>query len=585
MKELLTLNSLIYKYKWRILLGALFILASNFIQVYSIRFVGKAINFIDESFSNQQDNTDFDELLLYGGLIIGLPIISGFLTFLQRQTIIVASRYIEFDLKNEIFQHYQVLDQTFYKLNRTGDLMNRISEDVGYVRQYLGPGIMYPINLVTLSIILIVEMLLIDRSLTLYTLAPLPVLSVLIYFISSKINKKSREVQEEQSNLSSYVQDIFSGIRVIKSFNKENRIKEAYAEKAAVYKTKALNLANIQAFFSPLVLIVIGLSQIMILYAGGVEYINGEITELGTLAQFFMYLNMLIWPFVSLGWISMVVQRAEASMKRINEFLSAEPHVKNTGDVVKQIKGEITFKNVSFIYENTGIKALNQVSFHLPAGTTMAILGRTGSGKTTLVELVARLYDPNEGEILIDGIPLKSYELNSLRTQIGFVPQEAFLFSEKLSHNIAFAMDDVSQDIIEDYAKKADVHHNIQNFQQGYETKVGERGVTLSGGQKQRISIARALIKKPQILIFDDSLSAVDTTTEEQIIQNIQEASKAKTTLIVTHRISSAKHAEKIIVLENGSIIQEGTHESLLAVDGEYKSLYEAQLQEESESN
>lgn len=578
MKELLTLNHLIFKYKWRILLGALFILASNFIQVYSIRFVGKAINFIDASFSQQQDQSNFNQLLIYGGLIIGLPVISGILTFLQRQTIIVASRYIEFDLKNQIFKHYQVLDQIFYKKNRTGDLMNRISEDVSYVRMYLGPGIMYPINLIILSTILIIEMLLIDQSLTFYTLAPLPILSVLIYFISSKINQKSKEVQEEQSNLSSYVQDVFSGIRVIKSFNKEERIKDAYADKAALYKTKALNLANIQAFFSPMILVVIGLSQILILYVGGKEYIEGDITDLGTLGQFFMYLNMLIWPFASLGWISMVVQRAEASMKRINEFLSAMPEVENTGNISQEIKGDIQFNHVSFVYENTGIKALEDINLHIPAGQTVAILGRTGSGKTTLAEMVARLYDPTEGEVLIDGVSVKDFELNSLRSQIGFVPQEAFLFSETVKDNISFAIDDASDSLVQQFAKTADVHHNIIGFQKGYETKVGERGVTLSGGQKQRISIARALIKKPKVLIFDDSLSAVDTTTEEKIIQNIQEASKAKTTLVITHRISSAKHADKIVVLENGKIIQEGTHISLLAQEGAYKNLYDAQL-------
>ncbi|MXV37518.1 ATP-binding cassette domain-containing protein [Flavobacteriaceae bacterium Ap0902] len=581
MKELLTLNKLIYKYKGRIFLGALFIILANIIQVYSIRFVGKAINFIDNSFNNQQDNTDFNQLLLYGGLVILLPILSGIMVFLQRQTIIVASRYIEFDLKNDIFWHYQELDQTFYKKNRTGDLMNRISEDVGYVRQYLGPGIMYPINLVTLSIILIIEMLLIDRTLTLYTLAPLPILSIVIYFISSRINRKSREVQEEQSNLSSYVQDIFSGIRVVKSFNKEESIRSAYAIEAKNYKAKALSLANIQAFFFPMVLTIIGLSQILILYAGGNQYIEGNITDIGTLGQFFMYLNMLIWPFVSLGYISMVVQRAEASMKRINEFLSAQPLVKNIGNIQRKIEGEIEFNNVSFVYENTGIKALNRINLHILAGSTVAILGRTGSGKTTLAELIPRLYDPTEGDVKIDGIPLRDYELNSIRTQIGFVIQEAFLFSEKVKDNISFAVDDSNDALVQKYAKIADVHENIENFQEGYETKVGERGVTLSGGQKQRISIARALIKEPKILIFDDSLSAVDTTTEENIIKNIQENSKSKTTIVITHRISSAKHADKIIVLENGTIIQEGSHDELLLQQGEYKKLYEIQLQED----
>lgn len=582
MKELFSLNKLIYKYKWLIFWGAIFVIATNVISVYSIRFIGKAINLIDVAFSNTGETVSLNQLLLYGALIIVLPIISGILTFFQRQTIIVASRHIEFDLKNDIFKHYQELDTAFYKKNRIGDLMNRISEDVGYVRMYLGPGIMYPINLISLSIILIVEMLLINKSLTFYTLAPLPILSVLIYFISSIINKKSREVQEEQSNLSSYVQDIFSGIRVIKSFNKENQIKSSYAENARNYKVKSISLANTQAFFFPMMLLVIGISQILILYAGGTAYINGEIQEIGTVAQFFMYLNMLIWPFASLGWISMVVQRAEASMKRINEFLQATPSVVNTVSEKMHINGEITFENVSFVYENTGIKALDNINFNLKPKETLAILGKTGSGKTTLVELVARLYDPTSGRVLIDGIPLSEFNLNDVRQQIGFVPQEAFLFSETLANNIAFSVDDATMEDIYEYAKKADVHHNIEGFKEGYETKVGERGVTLSGGQKQRISIARALIKDPKILIFDDSLSAVDTETEENILQNIQEVGAEKTILIVTHRVSSAKHADKIIVLHNGKIIQEGTHENLLSQDGHYKDLYEMQLNEES---
>ena len=581
MKELFSLNPLIWRYKWLLLWGAVFVIASNFISVYSIRYVGKAINFIDDALTKSAANAELKQLLFYGFLVIALPVLSGALTFLQRQTIIVASRHIEFDLKNEIFKHYQVLDTTFYKNNRTGDLMNRISEDVGYVRMYLGPGIMYPINLVSLAIILIIEMLVIDKSLTFYTLAPLPILSVLIYFISKKINLKSQEVQAEQSNLSSYVQDIFSGIRVIKSFNRENTIKNTYAGLAADYKGKSISLANIQAFFFPLMLLVIGISQILILFAGGKEYIQGEITEIGTVAQFFMYLNMLIWPFASLGWISMVVQRAEASMKRINEFLNAQPEVYNSVEKTTEIEGDLTFENVTFTYQNTGITALKNVSFHLPKGQTLAILGKTGSGKTTLAELVARLFDPTSGMIKIDGIPLPQINLNSLRSQIGFVPQEAFLFSETLRDNIGFAMDDVQLDDVETYAKKADVHNNIIDFTAGYETKVGERGVTLSGGQKQRISIARALIKNPKILIFDDSLSAVDTETEENILQNIREASAQKTTLIITHRVSSAKHADKIIVLHKGEIIQEGTHDMLLSQAGEYRELYEIQLNEE----
>lgn len=578
MKELFKLNKLILRYKWHIFAGFTFIVAANYISVYMIRFVGDAINFLEESLNKSQENIEIKRLLIYGSLIIFLPILTGLFSFMKRQTVIVASRHIEFDLKNKIFKHYLNLDTNFYKQNRTGDLMNRISEDVGYVRMYLGPGIMYPMELLSLSLILILEMIHIDGMLMLYTLLPLPILSVLIYLVSSRIYEKSRLVQEEQSNLSSDVQDMFSGIRVIKSYNKEAHIQDVYNKKAELYKKKSINLANIQAFFSPMLMLIIGLSQILILYVGGTRYINGEITEIGTLAQFFMYLNMLIWPFASLGWISMVIQRAEASMKRINDFLFTEPKVKNLILNHTEIYGSISFENVSFTYENTDIQALDNVSFNLAQGETLAVMGKTGSGKTTLAELIVRLYEPSSGSIKIDGIPLSELNLNELRTQIGFVPQEAFLFSDKIIQNICFALDENDLELAQNYAKKADVHHNIEGFNKGYETKIGERGVTLSGGQKQRISIARALIKEPKVLIFDDSLSAVDIETEERILQNLKTVSKEKTTIIITHRVSSAKHANRIIYLDNGKIVEQGTHDELMKLDGHYKNLYELQL-------
>uniref|UniRef100_UPI0039A52181 ABC transporter ATP-binding protein n=1 Tax=Ornithobacterium rhinotracheale TaxID=28251 RepID=UPI0039A52181 len=578
MKELLSLNKYLYKYRGRLFLGTLFIIGLNFFMVYKIRYVGKAVNFIKASLSSGSTE-QISQLWYYGALIILLPLVAVLLQFLMRQTIIVASRHMEYDLKNVIYQHYQKLDTAFYKNNRIGDLMNRISEDVGYVRMYLGPGIMYPINLLAMSVILVVEMLSIDKTMTFFTLLPLPFLSVLVYFLSSKINRKSRELQAEQSNLSAFVQDMFSGIRVIKSFSKEKSVKAKYAQNVKKYKQKAIELANIDAFFSPLVVVIIGVSQIVILYVGGMRYINGQIQEIGTLAQFFMYLNMLIWPFTSLGWVSMVVQRASSSMKRINEFLNTEPMVKNTGVIKAKIQGKISFERVNFTYENTGIQALKNVSFEVPAGETLAILGKTGSGKTTIAELISRLYDPTSGVVKIDDRDLKMYDLFALRDQIGVVPQEAFLFSTSLRKNLNFGADQDSLELAQEYAQKADLHENIEGFKEGYDTVVGERGVTLSGGQKQRLSIARALIKKPKILIFDDSLSAVDTETETTILNNIKQESEGKTTIIITHRVSSAKHAHQIIVLDCGEIIERGTHQDLMDLGGIYSEMYTQQTQ------
>lgn len=580
MKELWTLNKYLIKYKWRLLSGIFVIVLLNYLSIYTVRYVGKAVNLTKGLIEKGPIHGDgINDLLLYGCIIIGFPILTGFLKFIMRQTMIVTSRYIEFDLKNEIYKHYQVLDVSFYKENRIGDLMNRISEDVGYVRQYLGPGLMYPINLISLTVILVIEMLQVDTVLTLYTLIPLPFLSGIVYLLSSKINQKSQQVQSEQSNLSAYVQDIFSGIRVIKSYNQTQSIKNSYKTKAFDYKKKSILLANVEAFFTPLVVTVIGLSQILILYVGGSRYINGDIDEIGTLAQFFMYMNMLIWPFTSLGWVSMVVQRAEASMMRINEFLKTSPSIKNNNSKPIELKGKIEFKNVSYLYHNTGILALDNLNFTLPEGKTLAILGDTGSGKSTLAQLIVRLFDPSSGEILVDDYNIKDLNLGDLRKQIGFVPQEAFLFSDTLSANILFSQDEKDIDKAINYAKKADIHSNIMTFSNGYDTQVGERGVTLSGGQKQRISISRALIKEPKIIIFDDSLSAVDTETEEIILSNIESFSKNRTTIIISHRVSSAKNADLIIYLENGKITEQGTHKQLMELNANYKKLYDMQLQ------
>ncbi|MFV0189214.1 MULTISPECIES: ABC transporter ATP-binding protein [unclassified Empedobacter] len=583
MKSLQKLNKFLWKYKWRIFLGFIFTICANWVQVYSVTYIREAINTVEELLRNfKKEGTDNLDLLKDGLMYASLAffffkVLGGVLTVGTRQMIIVASRYIEFDLKNVIYDKYQKLSLSFYKKHKTGDLMNRITEDVGLVRMYLGPGIMYPIDLVSRVVIIAYFMLQIDQQLTLYTLAPLPILSLLIYNVARNINKKSKRVQEQQSTISSSVQDTFAGIRVIKSFNSEEFIKSKYEVEADEYQKRALNLAQIQAAFGPLMVVVVGVSNLVILYLGGVKYIEGTM-DIGSIAQFFLYLNMLIWPFTSLGWITMVVQRAEASMFRINEFLNAETDVKEKQLVNHEVEGTIEFKNVTYIYENTGIKALDNVSFKINKGETLAILGKTGSGKSTIALLVARSLEPTSGEILIDGKNIHDINVESIREKIGYVPQEAFLFSDSLTNNILFGSDDTDEQTAEIFAKKAVVHDNIDRFKERYETVVGERGVTLSGGQKQRVSIARALVNDPKILIFDDSLSAVDTETEEQILNNLSSEINGKTTIIITHRVSSAKRADQILVLEDGHVLENGSNSELLNKHGYYYELYNKQL-------
>ncbi len=546
-------------------------------------YIKEAINTVEELLQNfKQNGTDNLELLKEGLMYASLAffffkVLGGVLTVGTRQMIIVASRYIEFDLKNVIYDKYQKLSLSFYKKHKTGDLMNRITEDVALVRMYLGPGIMYPVDLVSRVIIIAYFMLQIDKELTLYTLAPLPILSVLIYNVARNINKKSKRVQEQQSTISSSVQDTFAGIRVIKSFNSETFVKSKYQVEADEYQKRALNLAQIQAAFGPLMVVVVGVSNLVILYLGGIKYIEGTM-DIGSIAQFFLYLNMLIWPFTSLGWITMVVQRAEASMTRINEFLNAETDVKEKQLVNHHVQGTIEFKHVSYVYENTGIKALDNVSFKINKGETLAILGKTGSGKSTIALLIARSLEPTSGEILIDGKNIHDINVESIREEIGYVPQEAFLFSDSLTNNILFGSDDEDEKTAEIFAKKAVVHDNIDRFKERYDTVVGERGVTLSGGQKQRVSIARALVNDPKILIFDDSLSAVDTETEEQILNNLASEIEGKTTIIITHRVSSAKRADQILVLEDGRVLENGSNSELLNKQGYYYDLYNKQL-------
>lgn len=544
MNALKTLNPYFWKHRVLLFWGFLFIIASNFFNIFKVQFIGKSVDQLSES-----GKLGFNkEILIYVAIIVGCSLLTGFFTFMMRQTIIVASRRIEYELKNRIYRHYQEMSLTDYKKTTIGDLMNRLSEDVVAVRMYLGPGVMYVVNLLILLIITSIYMLRTDVSMTLWTLVPLPVLSYLIYKVSSIINRKSKTMQKSQSAISTFVQDSFSGIRVIKFFAKEKYIEKNYGIKVTDYQNKALDLAKTEAYFFTIILFVIGMLNVVILYIGGQKYIAGELS-VGKIADFFLYVNTLIFPFSMVGWVTSVNQRAEASMSRINEFLEQKSEIINTNSSQYDIKGDIEFRNVSYTYPNTGIQALKNVSFKLKSGESLAIMGKTGSGKTTIALLLARLIDPTEGVILIDGKDLKDHNLNLYRKYIGYIPQESYLFSDTIENNIGFAIDNPSREKVVEYAKKADVHKNIVEFKELYNTVVGERGVMLSGGQKQRICIARALIKEPEILIFDDSLSALDTETEENILQNIEKDLKNATSIIITHRESSAKRADRILNL------------------------------------
>ncbi|RMZ58098.1 ABC transporter ATP-binding protein [Chryseobacterium nematophagum] len=544
MKALKTLNPYFWKHKALLFWGLLFIIASNFFNIYKVQFVGKSV---DELTKN--GNLGFNnQVLIYVGIIVGCSLLTGFFTFMMRQTIIVASRRIEYELKNKIYRHYQELSLTDYKQTTIGDLMNRLSEDVVAVRMYLGPGVMYVVNLIILLLITSIYMIKTDVSMTLWTLLPLPILSYIIFKVSSIINRKSKIMQKSQSAISTFVQDSFSGIRVVKFFARENYIKKNYSIKVTDYQDKALNLAKTEAYFFTIILFVIGLLNVAIILIGGQKYIDGQLS-VGKIADFFMYINILIWPFSMVGWVTSVNQRAEASMQRINEFLDKKTEIINTNFDHYPIKGDIEFKNVSYVYPNTGIKALDNLSFKVNAGQSLAIMGKTGSGKSTIALLLCRLIDPSEGEILIDGKNLKEHNLDNYRNFIGYIPQESYLFSDSIENNIGFAIDHPSHEKVFEYAKIADVHKNIIEFKEGYKTLVGERGVMLSGGQKQRICIARALIKDPNIIIFDDSLSALDTETEQNILENIDKKIRNATSIIITHRESSAQKADKIINL------------------------------------
>ena len=550
MNSLKTLNPYFWKHRVLLFWGLLFIIASNFFSIYQVQFVGKSVDLIKGVLDKKQIDKEllFNTLFINGAIIVGTSVLSGIFRFMMRQTIIVASRRIEYELKNKIYRQYQELSLTTYKKTTIGDLLNRLSEDVVAIRMYLGPGVMYVVNLVVLLIITSTYMLMTNVEMTIWTLVPLPILSFVIYKVSSIINGKSKIMQKSQSAISTFVQDSFSGIRVVKFFSKEKYIEKNYGEKVKDYQDKALDLARTEAYFFTIILFVIGLLNVAILYIGGKNYFEGKLT-VGTIADFFMYINILIFPFSMVGWVSSVNQRAAASMTRVNEFLDIKSEIINKNFDQYKIKGEIEFKNVSYTYPNTGIKALDNLSFKLEAGKSMAIMGKTGSGKSTIALLLCRLIDPDSGEILIDGKNLKEHNRELYRKHIGYIPQESYLFSDTIENNIVFAIDQPTHDLVEEFAKKADVHKNIVEFKEQYQTMVGERGVMLSGGQKQRICIARALIKKPEILIFDDSLSALDTETEENILQNIEKDIKSCTSIIITHRESSAKRADFILNL------------------------------------
>ena len=581
MKALQYLNKYFSKYKWRILLGLLITVLSKLLALKIPQIIRNSLNTVDE-YKNGA-NITIDEvkhdLLINVLIIIGVALLSGFFTFLMRQTIIVTSRLIEFDLKNEIYAQYQRLSLNFYKQNRTGDLMNRISEDVSKVRMYVGPAIMYSMNMIVLFVVGFTQMVQVDLKLTLYTLIPFPLLSISIFILSRVIHKRSTIVQQYLSKLTTFNQETFSGIGVLKSYGIETSIIRDFDEIANESKEKNIDLQKANALFFPTMILLIGISNLIVIYVGGMQYINNEI-KIGVVLEFLLYVNILTWPVAVVGWVTSMIQQAEASQARINEFLDEKPEISNNNPNASEINGKVEFKNVSFTYDDTNITALKNINLTVESGETLAILGKTGSGKSTIIELVARLYDTTEGEIFLDDISIEKVNLNDLRNQIGFVPQDPFLFSDSIGNNIKFGKQDATEKEIITAAKNADVHKNIVEFSKGYETVLGERGVTLSGGQKQRVSIARAIIKNPKILIFDDCLSAVDTETEEKILSNLERVSKSKTTFIISHRVSSAKNADKIIVLDDGKIIQQGTHNQLVNQEGYYKDLFEQQLLE-----
>lgn len=586
MRALKYLNRFLKKYRFLLLLGLLFTVSSRVFAVLAPSLVGDSITAIEQFIrSGETDLTDIKRLLLTNiALIVGAAVISGIFTFSMRQTIINVSRHIEYDLKNTVYNHYQKLSLRFYKQNRVGDLMSRISEDVSRVRMYVGPALMYSINTITLFVIVISYMVSVAPKLTLYTLLPLPILSFLIYQLSRAIHERSTLVQQMLSKLSTFSQESFSGINVIKSYAIEPNRTVEMASISKESRTKNMSLIQVQAWFFPMMILLIGISNVLVIFIGGNQYMNGQI-ELGVLAEFIIYVNMLTWPVATVGWVTSIIQQAEASQKRINEFLGQEPDIQDSITANKKITSiDISFDKVNFIYDDTGIQALMNVSFKLPSGKTLAVMGPTGSGKTTLLQLLSKTYLPHSGKVSLGNSALQDYSQHDIREIMGVVPQQPFLFSDTIAHNIRFGKPDATEEEIEKAAKQASVHANIVGFKAGYETMLGERGINLSGGQKQRVSIARALIKNPKILLLDDCLSAVDTETEEAILNELKKNNKDTSTIIVCHRVSSAKNADYILVLKDGEIAQYGTHKKLVNKAGYYKELYEEQHIEETKT-
>lgn len=597
MKALRSLNKYIWKYKRLLLLGIVFVIISNIFGVYPPQIVRSAIDLVGDLVRMNELHEGFAvkaeigamiarSLMIFAGLVILLALLRGLFLFFTRQTLIVMSRRVEYDLRNDIYDHYQNLTLSFYRKNRTGDLMARITEDVGRVRMYLGPGIMYTINTISLAIIVVSTMLMVNPSLTLYTIAPLPILSLLIYYVENHVLRRSDRIQQQLSRLTAFTQEIFSGIRVTKAYVREDDFSEKFAEESNEYKSRSMSLIRLNSLFFPLVMLLVGLSTALTVWVGAEKVIAGSLS-IGNIAEFIIYVNMLTWPIIAIGWVTSLIQRAAASQERINQLMREVPDISFPESDQKIQRAQIRFENVSYTYPHTGIQALKNVSFEVKPGEKLGILGATGSGKSTLCNLVPRLLDPDEGRILIDGMEVTSYSKENLRNEIGYAPQDVFLFSETIRENVAFGMPGATDEEVEYATRQAGIYDNITGFPEKFATMVGERGVTLSGGQKQRLALARAWIRQPKILILDDSLSAVDTKTEELILTNLRKArtdNADMSIIMVSHRISTIQDADRIIVLEDGKIVEQGTHHDLVAADGYYSTIYNKQLIEEQMS-